>query len=343
MEKKQIAYISSLQVLSCYAVVFLHSNGCFWQFSTGRYWFTANIIESIFYFAVPVFFMITGITLVNYPERYTLSEYLKKRAKKTLLPFIAWSLIGLFYLAAWKKVSLSELTILDVIRKMMNTSIISIYWFFPPLFCIYLSIPLFAAVPKTLRKKVFSYLFAAGLTFNCAVPFVNELLHLNLLMNVSVTIATNYLLFVIGGVLFHENPPGKKTSLAIYSLGVLGLIAHIAGTYILSIDAGMIVKTYKGYQNLPCVLYSFAVLTFFMNNEQLFMKGFSGTLINMIKGYTLPIYLMHWYLLDLMKNMFHIPATSILYRLGAPFVVVPVCIFLTWTLRKIPLVRYIVP
>lgn len=343
MEEKQISYISLLQVVSCCAVVFLHSNGCFWQFSTGRYWFTANIIESVFYFAVPVFFMITGITLINYPERYTLAEYLKRRAKKTLLPFIAWSLIGLLYLAAWEKVSLSELTILDVIRKMMDTSIISIYWFFPPLFCIYLSIPLFAAVPKTIRIKVFSYLFVAGLTFNCLVPFVNEIIHLDLPLMISVIPANNYLLYVIGGILFHERPTGKKARIAIYLLGALGLIAHITGTYILSLDAGMIVKTYKGYLNLPCVLYSFAVLTFFMNNEHFIMKGFSGTLINTIKGYTLPIYLMHWYLLDLMKIVSHIPSTSILYRLGAPFLVVPTCILLTWILRKIPIVKHIVP
>ena len=343
MEEKQISYISLLQVVSCCAVVFLHSNGCFWQFSTGRYWFTANIIESVFYFAVPVFFMITGITLINYPERYTLAEYLKRRAKKTLLPFIAWSLIGLLYLAAWEKVSLSELTILDVIRKMMDTSIISIYWFFPPLFCIYLSIPLFAAVPKTIRIKVFSYLFVAGLTFNCLVPFVNEILHLNLPVKISVIPANDYLLYVIVGVLLHEKPPGKKERIVIYLLGTLGLIAHITGTYILSMKAGTIVKTYKGYQNLPCFLYSVAILTFGMNNNRLIMQGYLGTLINLIKGYTFPIYLMHWYLLDLMKTMFHISSTSILYRLGAPFVVVPTCIFLTWIFRKVPLVKHIVP
>lgn len=55
--KKKI-YIQILGVIACLAVVAMHVNGCFWQFSYDRYWITANIIECICYFAVPIFFMI---------------------------------------------------------------------------------------------------------------------------------------------------------------------------------------------------------------------------------------------------------------------------------------------
>lgn len=53
--KKKI-YIQILGVIACLAVVAMHVNGCFWQFSYDRYWITANIIECICYFAVPIFF-----------------------------------------------------------------------------------------------------------------------------------------------------------------------------------------------------------------------------------------------------------------------------------------------
>lgn len=68
--KKKI-YIQILGVIACLAVVAMHVNGCFWQFSYDRYWITANIIECICYFAVPIFFMISGATLLNYRKRYT--------------------------------------------------------------------------------------------------------------------------------------------------------------------------------------------------------------------------------------------------------------------------------
>ena len=44
--------------------------------------------------------------------------------------------------------------------------------------------------------------------------------------------------------------------------GIAGLLIHIIGTQILSIKAGEIVSVYKGYTNLPCVLYSVAVFVF---------------------------------------------------------------------------------
>lgn len=85
---KKLIYVENLSVLSAFAVVALHVNGVFWNFSYDRYWLTANVIESLFYFAVPIFFMITGVTLLDYNDRYSTKEYFKKRIKKTFLPFL---------------------------------------------------------------------------------------------------------------------------------------------------------------------------------------------------------------------------------------------------------------
>lgn len=84
--KKKI-YIQILGVIACLAVVAMHVNGCFWQFSYDRYWITANIIECICYFAVPIFFMISGATLLNYRKRYTTAVFFKKRLGQS---FFSW-------------------------------------------------------------------------------------------------------------------------------------------------------------------------------------------------------------------------------------------------------------
>ena len=94
MKKK---YITVLNVFAALAVVFLHANKCFWRFSTERYWVTANVIESFFYFAVPVFFMISGATLIDYRERYDTKTFFKKRLFKTLIPYICFVAIGIIY------------------------------------------------------------------------------------------------------------------------------------------------------------------------------------------------------------------------------------------------------
>lgn len=96
-------YLTLLSIISSFAVVSLHTNGIFWQFSAERYWFTANIIESIYYFAVPIFFMISGVNLLDYSKRYNTQQFFLKRINKTFIPFIFWSFVGLIFRVSFIK------------------------------------------------------------------------------------------------------------------------------------------------------------------------------------------------------------------------------------------------
>lgn len=53
-------------------------------------------IEVLFYWAVPIFFMLTGATLMRYRERYDTKTFLLKRFQRTVIPFLAWSTILYF-------------------------------------------------------------------------------------------------------------------------------------------------------------------------------------------------------------------------------------------------------
>ncbi len=146
-------FITLESVIAAFAVITLHTNGCFWTFSTEHYWFTANIIESVFYFAVPIFFMISGAMLLDYNERYSTKVFLKKRIKKTFIPFLAWNLIGVAYLVITHRINVCDVTPQYLINGISQTTIINLYWFFPPLFCVYLSMPLLAAVRKEKKNR----------------------------------------------------------------------------------------------------------------------------------------------------------------------------------------------
>ena len=114
-----------IQVIACVAVLMLHTNGCFWNFSaTQMYWKSANIIECFFYFAVPLFFMISGITMMDFYDRYTLREYFIKRGKKTVLPFLGWSCIGLFWGMARGQILVSDLNVSYVAKGIMDAAFV---------------------------------------------------------------------------------------------------------------------------------------------------------------------------------------------------------------------------
>ena len=310
MKKERKNYITLLSVISAIAVVCLHTNGCFWSFSKERYWFTANIIECVFFFAVPIFFMITGVTLIDYQEKYSTKEYFKKRINKTFIPFIIWSLIGLlFNMFAEKSISINDIDIKYIFNGIFSTSFTVIYWFFTSLFIIYLCIPLFSSVEKAKKKSTFLYLVIVGIIFNSLLPFINNVFNLGLYLPITVLVASGYLIYPLLGYLLDRIELTKKQKIIIYIVGIIGLLMHIIGTYKLSMDAGKIIDTYKGYTNIPCIMYSVAI---FVLLKDIGNRITNYKIINVIGKYTFPIYLMHWYVLRIFVKLFSINTQNIL-------------------------------
>lgn len=341
---KRVSYISLINTVSCFAVVFLHSNGCFWSFSYEPYWKSANIIECLFYFAVPCFFMITGATLLDYREKYGLVEYFKKRLLKTFVPFVFWSLIGLAYLILNKKLSFSDLSAAFVYNGIMRTSFVGVYWFFISLFGMYLCIPLFAAVKEDARREVFTYLVCTGAAVNIVVPLIIRLSGYDIAWPFVLGVAAGPLIYLPLGYLITKYEINKAVRAVIYVLGVFGFSAHLLGTYYLSTKKGEIVSTFKGYTNLPCLLFSVAVFVFLRyGTEKLLRLGFLEKAVNFISGHTFSVYLMHWFLLDEFCRLTDVDTRSLLYRLGIPFIVIPTAIGISFVLKKIPVLKRIVP
>ena len=92
--RERKVYLSLARVLCAFAVVLIHTNGCFYEFNIDECWGWANVIESGLGFAVPVFIMVSGATLMDYSHRYSTKEFFKKRVIKTVIPYLVWSVIG---------------------------------------------------------------------------------------------------------------------------------------------------------------------------------------------------------------------------------------------------------
>lgn len=154
----RMLYIDILNVVSCLAVVFLHTNEMFWAFSYEPYWISANIIECVFYYAVPVFFMITGTTLIDYRKKYNTKEFFCKRISKTIIPFLIWSIIAVFYYKIMKKTNLTTDSLNAILDGIINTKYVPIYWYFISLIPVYLSIPVLSLIPDEQKKSAYFYI-----------------------------------------------------------------------------------------------------------------------------------------------------------------------------------------
>lgn len=127
-----------------------------------------------------------------------------------------------------------------------------------------------------------------------------------------------------------------------YILAIVGLLLHILGTYSLSVKEGQLVQIYKGYINIPCVLYSLGVFIF-IKYAALRLKDCIIPFIEKISENTFGVYLIHIFLIRGSEMVFHIDNTNLLYRLLAPIVYFSISIGLIMLLKKIPLLKLIVP
>lgn len=157
-------------------------------------------------------------------------------------------------------------------------------------------------------------------------------------------VGSNYLLYVLLGYIFSRITLTKKQRCLIYTFVIAGLLAHMVGTYYLSMHAGKIIQTYKGYLNVPCILYSVGVFVFLKQiADRAMAQKFINKIVNFLKSYTFAIYLLQWFFMTTLVRYLRVNSYSIIYRLGGIVLVTALCVITTCIIRKLPLGKYILP
>lgn len=330
----RIEYISLASVLSAVAVIFLHANECIKDFSlVGFDWISANLIHSVFFPAVPIFFMISGAMLFNFNKKYDLKTYFSKRISKTVIPYIVWSLIGLgFQIFYLNTIKLSDVRVTYVLFGLINGNLVGVYWFFVLLFMFYCLIPIFSSIATNKKYCLYGIIILFIINLIISPPPYKKIAIIC------------YLFYGMVGYYIHVWGISKNLKRVFYVLGILGLLVHLFGTYYLSISAGELVYTFQSYTHVTCIFYAIGLFAFIKYDlVKLMNYDIVNKVVSFLDFYTFGIYLIHWYILKMILKIFSISNTLIYYRLFAPFVVVVVCVIIVTALRKIPLIKNCVP
>ena len=141
--------ISVTKIIACYSVVILHCNGIFfWNFNYSSYkdcWLSSLYIESIFYFAVPLFALSIGATLLDFNERYGLITYYKRRILKIIIPLFCWNVIlYIFRVYLVKNMRNEQLNFVNIWNIYFGSKVYQIFDSFHSFLICYMIIPLIA-------------------------------------------------------------------------------------------------------------------------------------------------------------------------------------------------------
>lgn len=342
MSRKRIIWFDVLNVIACFGVVAMHFNGLVHAFSPTWDWAQALLVDCLFYWAVPVFFMLSGATLMDYRDRYDTRSFLVRRVKRTVIPFIAWSLIAL----VWKvSTGLMEAPRgpRSLINLILNTQIIDIYWFFVPLFMVYLALPALSLLRRD--KRVIQYLIGVGALLNVALPFVCAVVGITWNPQASLPVLGGYLIYVLLGYYLRDEQLGQKKRRVVYALGAISVLVRFGHTVVASVGCGELVELTWGYTSLPCFLESVAVFVFARQVDwgRLFKSDASKNRLKTIAGCSFGIYLIHMIVFQYALWFTGLNGGDWEWRIVGPFAAYGVCLALVYVLKRLPGVRRLIP
>ena len=171
MSRYSLCICDVLNIVSCFAVVCLHTSLGVFSLQHTFLWAFQELMQAMFIFAVPIFFMVSGMNLLDYRKKYSTKVFFKKRfvrvGRALILGSIACYLLfgllpGLFYGAQ----SIADgFGPVDFCKRFLTNSIIDIYWFLYSIIYLYLLTPLLSKIVHD--RRLLEY--AIALTLFCSI------------------------------------------------------------------------------------------------------------------------------------------------------------------------------
>lgn len=342
--QERVIYYDFLNIGACFCVVAMHCNWIVHRFENTIAWKQSLLVDVIAYWAVPVFFMLSGATLLEYRKKYSTKIFFEKRIVKTVIPFVIWNLIAFADQIRQGVINLEEFTVPQFVEMFFGTKFMGIYWFFIPLFMVYLSIPILSLF-TTLSRKYLWYMLCAGLATYSIFPFIFNAFGMAYNYQIAFPMTGGYIVFVILGYLLSVTDIPQKVRYLIYLAGFIGAVSRYAGTYILSIASGEINTLFSEYINWSSVCLSVAVFVWFkyFKWEKFKLNKRIIKIVSEISGAGFGIYLLHMYIINFLCEKLNIAGYSWVWRVFGPVVVYIMALVIVKCIQKIPVVRKAVP
>ena len=341
MAKKRMHYIDVANVLAIIAVLYLHCNGIVHRFTPTSAWAQSLVVEVICYWAVPIFFMNSGITLLRYRTRYSTRDFFKKRFSGAVLPFLFWSIVFLLYYRSTGQLKFKGLT--EAINLSLSTKVEPTVWFFLPLFGLYLWMPVLSALSE--RRDVLDYLAGVSVLCIAVLPMILKPAGITFSPAGWMGIANGTIVFPLVGIALHDRTFKRGQRMGIYALGALACIVRYGLAYRASMAAGRHVFRFTGYTSALSLMLGVAVFVFIrsVDWEKAIGAHFVDRILPRLSSWTLGVYILHMFVYRQLVHRFSIDQVGLLWRLLGPIAIYLICIALTAMIKKIPILRRIMP
>lgn len=342
-ENKRIDYIDFMNIYACFSVICMHCSGSVFEYgmTENRLFLLCLFVQMIAHPAIPVFFMITGTTLLEYRKKYDTKTFFRKRVIRTVFPFVFWTF---FYLLrpVWMDGAPFP-NIRQFITALSNNEGTGIFWFFYVLFAVYLCMPVFSLIADKKNMKLVEYICILSFLAVAVYPVLTRFL-LPVYSDIIPPFVTGYTGYVFLGWLILRKEFSKKFRVCVYAAGILGAVLFFFGTWYLSAQAGYTDDFFMQYTSLACYPMSAAVMLFGKQIDwSRIYSRIPAEVVSKTASAGLGIYVIHLFFITVAEKNIWLKTHPTYFTLIMPFVVYGVSLGSVLLLRKIPGVRRIVP
>ncbi len=349
MTKKYNLCYDVLTIIACLMVVFFHCNSIVSTCTDTLSWRISVVERCIVNSAIPIFFMLTGAKLMEYRSRYSTKEYAKKRLLRVGVPFLFWNI---FYVI-FKLVTSSQMPFNSVkgfISQFLNSDFQPRFWFFIPLFMVYLAIPVISLVLKAENhRKYLWYTVGTAFVLRWLMPPVLGMLGIRYNSHILMPVSSGYMMYVLFGYLVSTEEWCRLKRVALY-LSALGAgVFTVCYTIKTSLAAGALQSYLFSYDYFPSALTGAAIFVFFKHlfssSKRLAEPSQNSKTVRIIRKTSsacMGVWLTHSLGILLVQALTGLSKSSYLYRFACPPVVFLLCVVAVLILKKIPLLKHIV-
>ncbi len=348
-QKERFLWADVLRVMAIAAVVIVHVAADIiteWRSVPRGAWWAANLYDSLARGAVPIFVMLSGALLL--PQAESFRDFFKKRLRRILVPFIAWTA---FYLLWQKFFYEPSLGFQEAVRRAACGEVHFHLWFLYLITGLYLLVPFLRVfTAHATRRGLFYFL---GLCFFVAslVPFWENLdalfFHTGLRFRIPLEAAQGFTgYFLLGFVLLRGSKPSFLPVADLVRLGTF-LVCFFGSGWVV-FHAGRFPALF--YDNLAPNVVLYAASCFMIIKETVtrlepkwnagVKRAFGG-----LSAASFGIYLVHPVFIDIFNH--GRLGFTLTAQMGHPAWSIPVtalaiyaCSYLTvLAIRKVPLLR----
>ncbi|MBL3531780.1 acyltransferase [Companilactobacillus zhachilii] len=335
MKRKRIIYIDVIRVVAMMLVVLAHSLAA--RLATrdnSLNWDISNMLVVITEIAVPLFFMISGATILNSRKTKDVGYLFSHRLPRVLVPFLIWSVISAF---VSRKID-GVFTYHDFFHSvllMYHQPVLIAYWFIYPLVSLYLLSPLLKAMVEGMDEKLLNYLLILWLIISMFLPALVGVLPKNISMyfdgyTVGKVVFSSSLGYFILGYKLTQSQHEKTNSLQLLVIAVVLMAINVIIAFV-SLKPNFQFLSVISVVNIPFI----AALTFkvLKSYEGRYHKWFIR-LTEILAPLTYGVYLVHGLSIGVVQKM-----SGVNHYLITFFFATILSLFIIFVISKIPVLK----